>query len=91
MNPDSAVPRLPIDAAGNRLDLLVRDGTGGGQGAGRPTGGDASVNEHMVRMDGTLDANKCLAVAPYGKVDDGFHNGIRQPVGMPWRDVFGDV
>ena len=45
----------------------------------------------MIRVDGTLDAHKRLGVPPDGEIDDGFHDGIRQPVGMPWRDVFGDV
>ncbi|MBQ6008899.1 MAG: AAA family ATPase, partial [Kiritimatiellae bacterium] len=91
VNPDSAVPRFPIDVAGNFLDLLVRDGAGGGQGTGRPTGGDPPVDEYMIRVDGALDAHESLAVPPDGEIDDGFHNGVRQAVGMPRGDVFSNV
>ena len=85
VNPDPAIPRLPIDVAGNLLDLLVRDGTFA------VPGGDASVDEHMIRVDCALDAHKSLGVPPHGEIDDRFNDGIRQPVGMPWRNVFGNV
>jgi hypothetical protein len=45
----------------------------------------------MIRVDGALDAHKCLVVPPHGEIDDGFHDGIRQAVGMSGRDVFCNV
>ena len=45
----------------------------------------------MIRVDGALDAHESLAVPPDGEIDDGFHNGVRQAVGMPRGDVFSNV
>jgi hypothetical protein len=42
----------------------------------------------MIRVNGALDAYKRLAVSPNSEIDDGFNDGIRQPVGMSWRYVF---
>ena len=55
------------------------------------TGGNASVNEDVIRVDGAFDADKRVGVARDGNVHDGLDNGVRQSVRMPRGNVFCDV
>ena len=55
------------------------------------TGGDASVDEDVVRVDGAFDADKGFGVARDGEVDDGLDDCVRQSVRMSRGNVFGNV
>ena len=70
--------RRTVDIADDLLDI-----------DGLRSGGDPAVDEDAIGMDGYFDTDQCIRLLPHGGGDDRFGDGIGQPVGVPWGNVFG--
>jgi hypothetical protein len=69
--PRAAVAGGAIDIVDDLLDI---DGL-------RP-GGDSSVDENAIGVDGNLDTNQSILLLPHGGGNDRFGDGIGQSVGV---------
>jgi len=70
------IPRRPVAAGTINIadDLVDIDGL--------RSGGDPAVDENAVDVHRDFDTNQSVRLLPHGGGNDGFGNGIGQPIGM---------
>jgi len=50
---------------------------------------DPAIDENAIGMNGHFDSDQCTGLLAYGGGNNRFGDGVGQPVGMSWRNVFG--